>query len=133
MSHCLLEINFSTFPGVFLFRDFFLLKVKSTCSGQMTITLVSQLVMINFQLNLRKSVDEDDSEGPISPCSVVSISSSKESVARSVFVIIIATFTRVTRFEMFTCVYSPVFIGSLGSINSPVSIVSSFVRAYSRP
>jgi len=33
-------------------------------------------------LNLRKTGDEDDSEGPISPCSIVSITSSKESVAR---------------------------------------------------
>jgi len=33
-------------------------------------------------LNLRKSVNEDDSEGPVSPCSIVSIASSKESVAR---------------------------------------------------
>ena len=50
---------------------------KRTCSYQMTIKLI-----LIYQLNLRKSVDHDDSEGPVSPCSIVSIASSKESVAR---------------------------------------------------
>ena len=65
-----------------------------------------------LQLNLRKAVDEDDSEGPISPCSIVSIASSKESVARSFFAIKIIInhraiiITRGMRFKRFaTYVY----------------------------
>ena len=42
-----------------------------------------QVIVICFQVNLRKASDEDE---PVSPCSIVSITSSKDSVARSIFI-----------------------------------------------
>ena len=42
-----------------------------------------QVIVICFQANLRKASDEDE---PVSPCSIVSITSSKDSVARSIFI-----------------------------------------------
>ena len=42
-----------------------------------------QVIVICFQANLRKASDEDE---PVSPCSIVSITSSKDSVARSIVI-----------------------------------------------